>query len=81
MPSVPDTFASLQAPPPHTPVSRLSALIKPPAACPGCLAQAGQPWPADTTSRFCSACLVRLASSRKRSSRRPALPRGGLDAR
>lgn len=45
---------------PSAPVSRLAALIDPPAACPGCLAQAGQPWPADTTSRFCPRCRDRM---------------------
>ncbi len=53
MPIVPDAL-------PAAPASRLAALINPPAACPGCLAAAGQPWPADTTARFCPRCRDRL---------------------
>ncbi|SRR5579875_650992 len=52
--------ASLAAPGLSGVLGRLLLLCDPPSACPGCLAQAGQPWPADTTSRFCPRCRDRL---------------------
>lgn len=38
-------------------------LVNPPSACPGCVAAAGQPWPAHTTSRYCRRCLAQLRRS------------------
>lgn len=35
----------------------IAVVTAPPAACPGCLAAAGDPWPAGATSRHCSRCL------------------------
>lgn len=35
----------------------IAALTQPPAACPGCLAAAGAPWPDGTTTRHCPTCL------------------------
>lgn len=39
---------------------RIAALATPPAACPGCLARAGLPFPDGTTTRHCPRCLGRL---------------------
>jgi hypothetical protein len=36
----------------------ITVLVRPPEACPGCLAEAGQPWPEGTTSRFCPHCVA-----------------------
>jgi hypothetical protein len=38
----------------------LAAIVRPPVACPGCLAEAGQPWPEGTTSQYCPRCLRHL---------------------
>lgn len=42
------------------------ALTAPPAACPGCLADAGVAWPSGMTSAFCPTHLSRLAATRRR---------------
>jgi hypothetical protein len=44
----------------------IAAIARPPAACPGCLASAGQPFPAHTTSRFCPNCLAQLRGTASR---------------
>jgi hypothetical protein len=36
---------------------QLAAVIHPPAACPGCFAEAGHDWPEGTTSQYCLRCL------------------------
>lgn len=38
-------------------------LVNPSSACPGCVAAAGQTWPAYTTSRYCRRCLAHLRRS------------------
>ncbi len=41
-------------------VARINALVDPPAYCPGCLAEAGLPWPDEATTRHCTHCLDRV---------------------
>ncbi len=62
MSSLPDRALLAQVSP-RDPGAPLAALICPPAACPGCVALAGQSWPANTTSRFCASCLARLVGA------------------
>src|SRR5262245_32922294 len=38
----------------------IEAIVDPPACCPGCLAEAGQPWPDGATARHCRRCLDRI---------------------
>jgi len=40
--------------------ARIAALVDPPAHCPGCLAERGEPWPAGATTRHRPRCLDRL---------------------
>jgi hypothetical protein len=39
---------------------RVATIVDPPRACPGCLADAGQPWPEGATSQHCRRCLDRI---------------------
>ncbi len=49
---------------PGQPIASLATLVTPPAACPGCTARRGRPWPgATTTSRFCARCRAVLRRS------------------
>src|SRR5262249_29993202 len=38
----------------------LAAMVSPPAHCPGCRAESGQPWPEGATSRTCPRCISRM---------------------
>jgi hypothetical protein len=38
----------------------IAAIVDPPAYCPGCLAEAGLPFPARATTRHCPRCLDRI---------------------
>ncbi len=40
--------------------SAIAAMVDPPAYCPGCLAEAGLPFPEHATTRHCKACLDRI---------------------
>ena len=42
---------------------RIRALVAPPALCPGCLAQAGQPFPSAATTQHCASCLAAIRSA------------------
>ena len=42
---------------------RIRALVAPPALCPGCLAQAGQPFPSAATTQHCAPCLAAIRST------------------
>jgi len=44
---------------------RIRAIVDPPAHCPGCLAEAGRPWPEGATTRHCPRCLDRLRRVRQ----------------
>jgi hypothetical protein len=39
---------------------RILAVVDPPAYCPGCLAEANQPWPEGATTQHCRRCLNRI---------------------
>jgi len=39
---------------------RIATIVDPPGCCPGCVAEAGQSWPAGATSRHCARCLDRV---------------------
>jgi len=41
-------------------VDGLAAVVSPPAACPGCVAEAGEPWPVGATTCHCARCLDRI---------------------
>jgi hypothetical protein len=60
MPIIPQPHQPAVTDPTTDPTTELAALVTPPAACPGCLAAASQPFPARTTSRYCPSCLAHL---------------------
>jgi hypothetical protein len=43
-----------------TSLAGIAAIVDPPAYCPGCLAEAGLPFPARATTRHCARCLDRI---------------------
>jgi len=61
MPSVPhDEVPSLCAAERESGHQPLLAIVDPPASCPGCLAEAGRPFPVGTTTRHCPRSLDRI---------------------